>query len=251
VLHNHIAFHLRGSFAFAFAEQGARANERIGHAACNRTSNRREATDRGLDCCTRRARSARGSSLTLAKEIVSEAFEDSPRAIEIGAITLRPLSVEDAPAVYAYASHPEVARFTLWPPHSSEEFSRQFLADLTIPTVVSWAIVLKEEPRLIGMIFLHSFSKRHKKAEIAFNVAKSSWNRGIATAAARAVLRFAFDQLILNRVEATCMIANFSSRSVLEKIGMSKEGTMRRSHYRHDGFHDMELFSILRDEPRG
>jgi ribosomal-protein-alanine N-acetyltransferase len=189
--------------------------------------------------------------LTLAKEIVSDAFEASPSAIEIGTLTLRVLSVEDAPAVFAYASDPEVARFTLWQPHRSEAFTREFLAALTSPAVISWAIVLKEEERLIGMIFLHSFSKRHKKAEIAFNVGRPDWKKGIATASARAVLHFAFEQLSLNRVEATCMPGNAGSRRVLEKIGMSKEGTMRRSHFRHDGFHDMELFSILRDEPRG
>ena len=182
---------------------------------------------------------------------MSDAFDASPATIEAGAITLRPLSVQDAPAVHAYASDPEVARFTLWPPHSSEEFTRQFLAGLCVPTVVSWAIMSGEDRRVAGMIFLHSFSRRHKKAEIAFNVARCHWRKGIATASAEAVLRFAFEQLGLNRVEATCMPGNAGSRRVLEKLGMLKEGTMRRSHFRYDGFHDMELFSILRDDSRG
>jgi ribosomal-protein-alanine N-acetyltransferase len=159
--------------------------------------------------------------------------------------------VEDAADVYAYASDPEVARYTLWPSHDSEESTRMFLVDLAGPTVVSWAIVMNEEQRVVGMIFLHSFSKRHKKAEIAFNVARRHWQKGIATESAQAVVRFAFEQLGLNRVEATCMPGNGGSRRVLEKIGMSKEGTMRRSHFRYDGFHDMELFSILRDENGG
>ena len=47
------------------------------------------------------------------------------------------------------------------------------------------------------------------------------------------------------------MPGNAGSRRVLEKLGMLKEGTMRRSHFRYDGFHDMELFSILRDDSRG
>ena len=68
--------------------------------------------------------------MTLAKKIVSDVFDASPGVIEVGAITLRALSVEDASAVHAYASDPEVARFTLWPSHSSEEFTREFLAAL-------------------------------------------------------------------------------------------------------------------------
>jgi [ribosomal protein S5]-alanine N-acetyltransferase len=189
--------------------------------------------------------------LTLAKEIVSDTFEFSPSTIEVGAITLRSLSVEDAPAVYAYASDPEVARFTLWPPHSSIDSTREFLAGLSSPTVVSWAIVLNREQCVVGMVFLHSFSRRHKKAEIAFNVARCHWKKGIATESAQAVLRFAFKETALNRIEATCMSDNVGSRRVLEKIGMSQEGTMRRSRFRYDGFHDMELFSILRDENGG
>jgi [ribosomal protein S5]-alanine N-acetyltransferase len=182
---------------------------------------------------------------------VSDAFDASPATLEAGATTLRPLSVQDAPAVHAYASDPEVARFTLWPPHSSEEVTRQFLAALCGPTVLSWAMMPGEERCVAGMIFLHSFSKRHQKAEIAFNVARHHWKKGIATASAAAVLGFAFEQLGLNRVEATCMPGNVGSRRVLEKIGMVREGTMRRSHFRYDGFHDMELFSVLREDCGG
>ncbi len=179
---------------------------------------------------------------------MSDTFDASAETIEVGVITLRALSIEDASAVHAYASDPEVARFTLWPPHKSEESARAFLAVLTGPTVLSWSIVLREERCVVGMIFFHSLSKRHRKAEIAFNVARCHWKKGFATEAARAALRFAFEQLGLNRVEATCMPGNVASQRVLEKIGMSKEGTMRRSHFRYDGFHDMDLFSILRDE---
>jgi len=82
-------------------------------------------------------------------------------------------------------------------------------------------------------------------------VARGRWGRGIATEAARLVLRYAFEHYGLNRVEATCMPENAGSRRVLEKLGMEHEGRLRRSHLRHDGFHDMDLFSILRDEARG
>jgi ribosomal-protein-alanine N-acetyltransferase len=182
---------------------------------------------------------------------VSDVVDSAPTPIELGKLTLRALSLADAAAVYAYASDPEVARFTLWPPHRSEEFTRDFLSTLLPPMVLSWTITLKADERVVGMVFLHSFSMRHRKAEIAFNVARSHWGRGIATEAVRAVIHLAFERLGLNRVEATCMPGNVASRCVLEKIGMSKEGTMRRSHHRYDGYHDMELFSILRDERKG
>ncbi len=101
------------------------------------------------------------------------------------------------------------------------------------------------------MVFLHSYSRQHQKAEIAFNLVKSRWRQGLATEAAEAVLRFAFHGLGLNRVEALCMPANAASMRVIEKLGMKREGTMRKVHHRYDGFHDMELFALLSSEAPG
>ena len=95
------------------------------------------------------------------------------------------------------------------------------------------------------MVFLHSYSRQHRKAEIAFNLARSHWRRGLATEAALAVLRVAFHELGLNRVEALCMPENLASIRVIERLGMRREGTMRKVHHRYDGFHDMELFALL------
>jgi len=181
---------------------------------------------------------------------MSDAFEVIPPAIKTGRLNMRRLTVEDTPAIYAYASDAEVARFTLWPPHKSEEFTKRFLGFFTQPIFLSWAITLPESVEAIGMVFLHSLSKQHKKAEIAFNLARAYWKKGLTTEATGSALDFAFQQLCLNRVEATCMPANLGARRVLERAGMSHEGTMRRSHVRYDGAHDMDLFAMLRDDKR-
>jgi ribosomal-protein-alanine N-acetyltransferase len=178
---------------------------------------------------------------------MGDAFDCSAPVLEADAFTLRGLSVGDAPAVFAYACDPEVARYTLWPPHVSEDATREFLRMLTGPRVLGWAIVPLGEDSAIGMVFLHSLDRRHRKAELAFNIARKHWNKGLATAASRLALRHSFAELGLNRVEATCMPGNLGSMRVLGKLGMSREASMRRSHFRHDGFHDMELFAVLRD----
>jgi ribosomal-protein-alanine N-acetyltransferase len=179
---------------------------------------------------------------------MADSFEIAAPVLETSKLRLRGLALDDAAAVFAYASDPEVARFTLWPPHNSEGFTRGFLRMLTGPAILGWAIVSRESGELLGVIFLHSLNRYHKRAEIAFNVAKRHWKRGIATEAATMVIRFSFAQFGLNRVEATCMPDNLGSRRVLEKLGMTHEGRSRRSHFRYDGYHDMDLYSILRDE---
>lgn len=179
---------------------------------------------------------------------MSDVFDTVVPTLKTERLCLRKLVVEDAPEIFRYASDPEVARFTLWPPHKSEEFTRGFLRFFTQPEFLSWAIIPQAQNTVVGMVFLHSFSKHHRKAELAFNLARTHWKRGLVTEAACTALDFAFQHLSLHRVEATCMPANRGARRVVEKLGMQYEGTMRKSHMRYDGAHDMDLFAILKSE---
>jgi ribosomal-protein-alanine N-acetyltransferase len=176
---------------------------------------------------------------------MSDAFDIPAERMETERLELRALTIGDAPGVFSYSRDPEVSRYTLWAAHESLERVREFLAMLLRPEALSWAIRPKGQAELIGIVFLHSLNRHHRKAEIAFNLGRASWGRGFATEAARAAVGFGFARLSLNRIEATCMPSNAASRAVLRKIGMSSEGTMRQSHHRHDGFHDMELFGIV------
>jgi ribosomal-protein-alanine N-acetyltransferase len=176
---------------------------------------------------------------------MSDGFDAAPIEISTPRLQLRALLPDDAPAVHAYAFDPEVARFTPWRPHSSELFAKGLIKVITQPLFLNWAITKPPADLAMGMDFLHSFSKQHQKAEIAFNLAKAHWNQGLATEAVGAVLQFAFLQLGLNRVEALCMPENLSSRKVLEKLHMAFEGRMRKALHRYDGFHDMDLFAVL------
>jgi ribosomal-protein-alanine N-acetyltransferase len=180
---------------------------------------------------------------------MTDVFDATPAAISTARLRLRALTVGDAPAVHAYAFDPEVARFTPWRPQSSELFAKGYIKVITQPEFLNWAITQPPADQAIGMVFLHSFSQEHRKAEIAFNLARAHWNQGLATEAGAAVLDFGFRRLGLNRIEATCMPENLASRKVLEKLGMACEGRMRKSHHRYDGFHDMDLFALLSSPP--
>jgi ribosomal-protein-alanine N-acetyltransferase len=163
-------------------------------------------------------------------------------------LILRPLQESDAPALLAFTSDPDVTQYVLWPTHRDVNQTQQFIRRLTAPGMRSWAIIHQLDARVIGMTFLHSFHRMHHKAEIAFTLAKPYWGRGYATQAARAVLRHAFTHWALRRIEGTCMLANVASARVLEKLGMTCEGVMRQSHWRQDGWMDMKLYAVLREE---
>ena len=67
------------------------------------------------------------------------------------------------------------------------------------------------------------------KADIGYVVARPFWGRGIATEAGRSVVEWALLQEGIYRVWALCDTENVASARVLEKVGMGREGLLRRN----------------------
>jgi RimJ/RimL family protein N-acetyltransferase len=77
---------------------------------------------------------------------------------------------------------------------------------------------------------------------------EASWGHGYATEAARALLRWAFDTLDLNRVQAEADTRNIASARVLEKLGFVREGTLREDCVVNGEVSDSWVFGLLRRE---
>jgi RimJ/RimL family protein N-acetyltransferase len=114
---------------------------------------------------------------------------------------------------------------------------------------VTFAIVPSRASLPIGVIGL-GLTREHSRAELGYWIGKPYWNRGYATEAARAVLRYGFEVLGLNRVWAHHFARNPASGRVLEKIGMKCEGTRRQHVLKWGVFEDIVEHSILRSEFR-
>lgn len=81
-------------------------------------------------------------------------------------------------------------------------------------------------------------------AEIGYWLGESLWNRGIMTAAVRAVTEHGFAQFSLTRVFAVPLLSNTASHRVLEKAGYVREGVLRRSAIKDGQVLDQVLFAI-------
>ena len=155
---------------------------------------------------------------------------DYPQMIRTGRLVLRPPRLDDAGAVFEeYASDPAVTRFMIWPTHASVRDAENFLplcvAGWSSGRELSWAITVPPSDRVVGMVGLrpHEF-----KADMGYVLARRLWGQGIMPEAAGAVLRVALQDPRVWRVWATCDVDNRASARVLEKIGMTYEGTLRR-----------------------
>ena len=83
-------------------------------------------------------------------------------------------------------------------------------------------------------------------AEVGYSLARRFWNRGIMTEALQALIRYGFEEMHLNRIEAIHETDNPASGAVMRKCGMLHEGTMRSKLINKGKFVDVELYAILR-----
>lgn len=184
---------------------------------------------------------------------------EGPPTLLTERLVLRPLTPQDAEAVYAYTSDGEVMRYMNFERRRTMEDTRAFLSSVAEGYARGRqvrGIVLRESERLVGTCGLR-ISREHERGELGYWLRRDHWGRGLATEAACAVIRHAFEHERLGRVQARCAVENAASARVMEKAGMAYEGTLRRYECLGDELRDVSFYAILRDEwakgppPRG
>ena len=167
-------------------------------------------------------------------------------------LRLRKLTMRDAADIFRYSRDPEVARHVLWDPHrtigESRSYIRYMLRRYRAHEPASWAIEWLDTGRVIGTIGFMWIQRDNNAAEVGYSLAREYWNRGIMTEALRAVLRYAFDDMGLNRVEAQHETTNPASGAVMRKCHMAKEGTLRGRLFNKGHYVDVDLYAILRKD---
>ncbi len=181
-------------------------------------------------------------------------FVGGPPTLETERLVLRKMTLDDAGAVFAYASDPEVTRYVIWETHRSLEDSRAFL-DLVARKYEGggepdWGIVYKGDGRFVGTCGFVNWSPEHARAEMGYVLHRDYWGRGLVPEAVRAMISFGFGRMNLNRIEARCIAENAASARVMEKAGMAHEGTLRQREFLKGAYRDMKLYAILRREYR-
>jgi len=154
----------------------------------------------------------------------------APETIQTERLILRQACREDAPAIFnGYAQNPEVTRYMTWKPHKNIQETEQFLSACQKlwhdGKDFAYAITLKGNGQLIGMFAVHPMNL---KIEVGYGMAHSFWGKGYMTEVLRAVIDWALAQPDIFRVQAICDVENIGSARVMEKAGMSREGTLRR-----------------------
>jgi ribosomal-protein-alanine N-acetyltransferase len=149
--------------------------------------------------------------------------------LETDRLVLRKISKKDAPDMYEYAQNPEVSKYLTWYAHESLSYTKRYIRFLKSKyrsgEYFDWGIELKDTGKFIGTCGFSVFDPDNKKAEIGYVLNPEYCNKGYATEAVSKVIKYAFSELHLHRIEARIIKENTVSASVAQKCGLRLEGT--------------------------
>lgn len=173
------------------------------------------------------------------------------QTIQTERLLLRQFVRGDAADMFQWASNPEVVRYLSYSPHRSLRESQKILKSWIFayrdPAVYNWAI--EWGGKVIGNISVVTQDDPCHTCHLGWQIDIPYWNQGIMTEAARAVIDFLFDRVGYDRITSGHDTRNIGSGRVMQKAGMTLEGTLRRCCYQKDGsIGDKNIYAILRSE---
>jgi ribosomal-protein-alanine N-acetyltransferase len=173
-------------------------------------------------------------------------------SFDIGDFIIREKQESDIENFFAYYSNPEVNRFILCQiPQTIEEARTELFYwrnSFYRNDGVYLAIADKKDDRMVGSIGLTSHNPYQKRIELSYDLSPEYWRRGITSRAIDKMTQYAFDELKINRIEASVSIYNEPSKILLLKKGFTLEGTLRQHRYHLGRFVDVYFFSLLKDD---
>ncbi|BBH24735.1 N-acetyltransferase [Paenibacillus baekrokdamisoli] len=175
--------------------------------------------------------------------------------LESERLVLRQLKQEDSKELFQYFSKDEVTEYydleSFKEIKQAEELIQSWNRKFESNQGIRWGISLKSEDRIIGTCGYHNWLKEHYKAEIGYELNPEFWLKGIMTEAIKEIIKFGFNELELNRIEAFIDPGNISSRKLLVKTGLREEGLLKEYFFEKNQFVDAAIFAILRKDYKG
>lgn len=195
---------------------------------------------------------AKETTNNVREDLIYRVFKDYP-TLETERLKLRLFNANDVEDLYEMCSDELVTKYLSFDTYKSMEDSYSRLAflkseydELLVPPV--WAIEYKATGKMIGSInFLH-VKEKHSSAEIGYLLNRGYWNKGIMTEVLKEILKFGFEKMGLNRIVIHCDARNIGSYRVMEKNGLTYEGTLRQERFNKGEYVDLKVYSMLKEE---
>lgn len=109
--------------------------------------------------------------------------------------------------------------------------------------------VLEQGDTLLGMVYIVRHDAEDRRVELGYWLDEGQEGRGLVTHGCRALMRYAFEQLGVNRIDITADVNNQRSQSVAARLGFTRESVIHQWLRFADGrFADMANYRLLRQD---
>jgi ribosomal-protein-alanine N-acetyltransferase len=169
--------------------------------------------------------------------------------LETERLFLRRVDSNDIKEIFALRSNPETMKYIPRPLVKTDEDALEHIAmiDSKIDSNegINWAITLKDNPKLIGVIGHYRIKPENYRAELGYMLLPEYHGQGIVSEAVKEAVKYGFQVMKLNSLEAIIDPDNYASAKVLEKNGFVKEAHLKEYEFFEGRFLDTVIYSIL------
>ena len=170
--------------------------------------------------------------------------------IQTERLVLRRITNADVKEVFELRSNPETMKYIPRPLAKTTQDALDHIATIEEKIVlnegINWAITLKENKNLIGLIGYYRMQPENYRAEIGYMLLPEFHGKGIITEAVKRLIKFGFEDLKLHSIEAVIDPGNLASEKVLQKTGFTKEAHLKECQLYDGKFIDKVIYSLLR-----
>ena len=171
--------------------------------------------------------------------------------IQTARLVLRRFQFSDHTDMFQWASDPDVVKYLSYAPHKTinetKSVLKSWIKNYSKTTTYNRAVEFQGV--VIGNIAVVTQDDECFTCHLGWQIDKPYWNKGIMTEAANAVVNYLFDEVHYDRITSGCDTRNIGSSKVMQKIGMTLEGTFRRYCYQKDGsIGDKFYYAILESD---
>jgi ribosomal-protein-alanine N-acetyltransferase len=164
-------------------------------------------------------------------------------------VSLRKISHADEAEVFFLRSDKGVMRYTGQALATTRDeivlYIDKHLETIKKGTGLTWAITLKDDPTLIGIIAFRKFYKEHYRGEIGYGLHPQYHGKGLMQEAIAAIIDFGFNEIGLHSIEANVDKDNVASIKLLERNKFVKEAHYKENYFFEGKFIDSVIYSLI------
>lgn len=163
-------------------------------------------------------------------------------------IILRAIELEDASFLKSMINDPDIERMVLgWSFPVSTIRQIEWIQNLPIENM---KYIIDFENQAVGLASISSLDYKNSVANLNIKIMGENRGEGIGTKVIKLLVEFAFNELNLNCLTANILEYNNSSIRLFERCGFKQDGILRSRIYKGGVYHNILVYSVLRDEFR-